>query len=89
METQFHSDPDSSASRTVSFSACQIWSAFVIPWVRVKHYTLEKLLQRILFLALNQDSLVVNVFDDEIVAMFCINLDKDSFDRGIALNENA
>ena len=42
-----------------------------------------------MLVALDQHVLVVNVFDDEVVMMLCINFHDDGFDGRIALDEYA
>lgn len=52
-------------------------------------YVFQKLFQTVLLVALDENSLVINVLDDEVVAMICIDLDEYCFDRRVALNQYA
>lgn len=54
-----------------------------------RSYVLEQLLQLFVLVALDENVLVVNVFDDEVMLMLGVNLDQDSLDGGIALYQDA
>jgi hypothetical protein len=54
-----------------------------------KTYILQKLLQLIMFPFLNQHMLVVDIFDNEGVAMLLIYPHDDGLDGGIALDQDA
>ena len=79
----------SSASFTVSFNFCSSVSKGAGISQRLTTYILQKMLQFIVFPFLDENMLVVDVFDDEGVAMLLVYPHDDGLDRWITLHQYA
>lgn len=49
---------------------------------------LQPLLEFFMLAGFDQNRLVVDVLDNEVVVVFSVDLDDDSLDRSVALNQN-
>jgi len=58
-------------------------------WWQSNTDILKQLLQVLMPGALDEHVFVVDIFDDNVVGMFSIDLDDDGFDGGIAFHEYA